>query len=155
MVINMIQTERLAIHIASDDEMRDFIAAQELDVLREAYTEMLNGAIAHPNERAWYAMWMIGLRDGTHVGELCFKGVSPDGAVEIGYGISESYEGRGYATEAVSAVTEWAAQQDGITRVEAEAEEDNLSSLRVLEKSGFVRSGERGEEGPRFVWKKP
>ena len=150
----MIQAERLIIHIASDDEMRDFIAAQELDVLRKAYTEMLNGALAHPNERAWYAMWMIELRDGTHVGELCFKGVSPDGAVEIGYGIDEKYQGRGYATEAVSAVTEWAVQQDGITCVEAEAEEDNIASLRVLEKSGFVPNGERGEEGPRFVWKK-
>ena len=149
----MIQTERLTLHIASDDEMRDFIAAQELDVLREAYTEMLGGALAHPNERAWYAMWMIELRDGTHVGELCFKGVSPDGAVEIGYGIAESYEGHGYATEAVSAVTEWAARQEGIKCVEAEAEEDNLASLRVLEKSGFVPNGERGEEGPRFVWK--
>ena len=133
--------------------MRAFIAAQELDVLREAYTEMLNGALAHPNERAWYAMWMTELRDGTHVGELCFKGISPDGAVEIGYGIDERYQGHGYATEAVSAVTAWAAQQEGITRVEAEAEEDNVASLRVLEKSGFVPTGERGEEGPRFVWK--
>ena len=134
--------------------MRDFIAAQELDVLREAYTEMLNGALAHPNERAWYAIWMIALRNGTHVGELCFKGVSPDGAVEIGYGISESYEGRGYATEAVSAVTAWASRQEGIKCVEAEAEEDNIASLRVLEKAGFVPNGERGEEGLRFVWKK-
>ena len=149
----MIETERLTIHIASDDEMRDFIAAQELDVLREAYTEMLDGALAHPGKRAWYAIWMIELHDGTHIGELCFKGVSPDGAVEIGYGISESYEGHGYATEAVSAVAAWAFRQEGITRVEAEAEEDNLASLRVLEKSGFVPNGERGEEGPRFVWK--
>lgn len=150
----MIQTKRLTIHVATDDEMHDFIAAQEIDVLREAYTEMLNGAISHPNERAWYAIWMIELRDGTHVGELCFKGVAPDGAVEIGYGIDESYEGRGYATEAVSAVTAWASRQEGIKCVEAEAEEDNLASLRVLEKSGFVPNGERGEEGPRFVWKK-
>ena len=150
----MIETERLTIHIASDDEMRDFIAAQEIDVLREAYTEMLTGALAHPNGRAWYAMWMIELRDGTHVGELCFKGVSPDGTVEIGYGIDEHYQGHGYATEAVSAVAAWAAQQEGITRIEAEAEEDNLASLRVLEKSGFVPTGERGEEGLRFVWKK-
>lgn len=154
MVIDMIQTERLKIHIATDNEMRDFIAAQEIDVLREAYTEMLDGALAHQNERAWYAMWMIELRDGTHVGELCFKGVSPDGAVEIGYGIDEHYQCCGYATEAVSAVTAWAAQQDGITRVEAEAEEENIASLRVLEKSGFVPTGERGEEGPRFVWEK-
>lgn len=150
----MIQTERLSIHIATDDEMRDFIAAQELDILRKAYTEMLNGALANPNERAWYAMWMIELRDGTHVGELCFKGVSPGGVVEIGYGVDEEHQCRGYATETVAAVAAWAAQQDGIARVEAEAEEDNIASLRVLEKSGFVPTGEQGEEGPRFVWKR-
>ena len=130
--------------------MRDFIAAQE--PLREAYTEMLNGAIAHPSERAWYAMWIIELRDGTHIGELCFKGKSPDGSVEIGYGIAEDYRCRGYATEAVSAVAAWARRQEGVSRVEAEAEEDNTASLRVLEKAWFIPTGERGEEGPRFVW---
>ena len=30
-------------------------------------------------------------------------------------------------------------------------EADNLASQRVLEKAGFVPSGEYGEEGPRFV----
>lgn len=133
--------------------MRGFIAAQEPDILREAYTEMLDGALAHPDKRAWYAMWMIELRDGTHVGELCFKGVSPEGAVEIGYGIDECCQSRGYATEAVTAVAAWAAQQEGVKCVEAEAEEDNIASLRVLEKAGFVPTGVRGEEGPRFVWK--
>ena len=44
-------------------------------------------------------------KDGTLIGECCFKGVSPNGSTEIGYGISEEYQGQGYATDAVNAVT--------------------------------------------------
>ena len=100
----------------------------------------------------WYAIWMIELKNGTHIGELCFKGLGADGMVEIGYGVSEEYEGKGYATEAVSAVVRWAIDQPGVARIEAETEAENIASQRVLEKCGFIATGSIGEEGPRFVW---
>lgn len=56
-------------------------------------------------------------------------------------------------TEAVSEIVKWAAAQDGVTRIEAEAEENNAASKRVLRKAGFVPNGKTGDEGPRFVWK--
>ena len=95
-------------------------------------------------------MWMIELRVGTHIGDLCFKGLDANGVVEIGYGILEEYQGQSYATEAVGAVVDWALQQPGVTRVEAETSPDNRVSQRVLEKCGFLPSGTVGEEGPRF-----
>ena len=95
-------------------------------------------------------MWMIELLDGTHIGDLCFKGLEADGIVEIGYGILEEYQGQGYATEAVGEAANWALQQPGVRRVEAETEPDNRASQRVLEKCGFLPSGTFGEEGPRF-----
>ena len=104
----------------------------------------------HPDQWQWYAMWMIELLDGTHIGDLCFKGLGANGTTEIGYGISEDYQGQGYATEAVDAVVAWALQKPGVTRVEAETEPDNRASRRVLEKCGFLPSGTFGEEGPRF-----
>ena len=55
-------------------------------------------------------------------------------------------------TEAVGAVVEWAAGQPGVKQIEAEAERENIASVRVLEKCGFVASGEMGAEGMRFVW---
>jgi ribosomal-protein-alanine N-acetyltransferase len=70
--------------------------------------------------------------------------------VEIGYGIFEEYQGQLYATEAVGAAVNWALQQPGVTRVEAETALDNRASQRVLEKCGFLPSGTIGEEGPRF-----
>ena len=150
----MIETKRLKLYAASEKDMKDFIAAQTEDMLKEAYTEMLNGAIQHPDQWEWYAMWMLELKDGTHIGELCFKGIDLSGAAEIGYGVLEEYQGKGYATEAVNAVSEWALRQPDVSKIEAEAEESNTASLKVLEKCGFTRTGMIGEEGPRFARKK-
>ena len=82
-----------------------------------------------------------------------FKGISENGVVEIGYGINAEYENKGYTTEAVKAVAKWASTQDNVKQIEAEAEESNIASIRVLEKCNFVPNGEMGEEGIRFVWK--
>lgn len=147
----MIETNRLKIYAASKDQMEAFIDAQSVSILKDAYTEMLDGCLMHPNQWDWYAIWMIELKDGTHVGELCFKGLSEDGSTEIGYGIAEEYQGKGYATEAVTSVVSWAFNQNGICRIEAETEESNSASINVLNKCGFKRTGIIGEEGPRFA----
>lgn len=71
------------------------------------------------------------------------------GAVEIGYGTLTEFQGRGYATEAVSALTQWALAQPGVSQVIAEALPENPASVRVLEKSGFHDIGPGEEEGTR------
>ena len=144
------ETNRLRIHIANQSEMENFIAEQQNDELKTAYLEMLNGCLNDPDKWAWYAIWMIELKDGTHVGELCFKGLNDDGSAEIGYGICDKHQGNGYATEAVGAVMDWALSQSGVKCVLAEAENDNIASIRVLEKCGFIRTGTFGKEGPLF-----
>ena len=45
-----------------------------------------------------HAIWMIELKNGTHIGDLNFKGITADGMVEIGYGILEEQQRKGYAT---------------------------------------------------------
>ena len=137
--------------------MEKLIAEQTVPELADAYKQMLDGCTEHPDKREWYAIWNIELNDEskTEVGNLSFMGLGEDGVVEIGYGTNEGFEGRGYMTEAVSAVVQWAAAQPDVRRIEAETDDDNLASQRVLIKAGFVPTGERGEEGPRYVWKKP
>lgn len=147
----MIETNRLKIYAASQENMEAFIEAQTVEILKVAYTEMLNGCLANPDQWDWYAIWMIELKDGTHIGELCFKGLSADGIAEIGYGISEEYQNKGYATEAVKGVLEWAFSRSEVTAVEAETDPDNTASKRVLEKCGFALNGVIGEEGPRWA----
>ena len=149
----MIETNRLKIYPASSNVMEKFIEMQTDEILKAAYTEMLEGCLKHPEQWKWYAIWMIELKDGTHIGELCFKGIDSNGSVEIGYGISEAYEGNGYGTEAVLVVVHWAIEQKEVTRIEAETDPENIASQRVLKKCGFIADGTMGKEGPRFVWK--
>ena len=150
----MVETNRLKIYAASREQMEAFIAAQSAEVLKAAYTEMLNGCLTHPDQWEWYAIWMIELKDGTHIGELCFKGISEEGAAEIGYGVAEEHQGRGYAAEAVSALVDWAFEQPEIMCVTAETEASNIASRKVLTRAGFVPTGETGEEGPLYIRKK-
>ena len=149
----MIETERLKIYPASENQMRSHISAETDEEMKKAYTEMLEGCVTHPDQWNWYAMWMIELKDGTHIGDLCFKGLEPDGSAEIGYGILEAYQENGYAAEAVKAAVEWAFRDPKVTAIEAETEPDNKASQRVLEKCGFVPNGKTGKEGPRFSLK--
>ncbi|MCQ2463118.1 MAG: GNAT family N-acetyltransferase [Clostridia bacterium] len=146
----MIETKRLKIYAACEEQMKAFIAAQTVDVLKAAYTEMLEGCLSHPGQREWYAIWMIELKDGTHIGELCFKGIDETGSTETGYGIDEKYQGCGYATEAVTAAVSWALKQNAVNCVTAEVDSENIASVRVLEKSGFQLTGRTGQEGPIY-----
>ena len=147
----LLETERLHIRTTSEKEMLEIIHKETNEELRTAYCEMLQGALAHPAQWEWYAIWTIALKNGTQIGDLCFKGRGDDGSVEIGYGIYEQHQGRGYATEAVGAAVSWALRQPDVIRVEAETEPGNRASQRVLEKCGFLPTGTMGEEGPRFA----
>ena len=142
----MLEADRLVIYAASENEMNKLAASEGDAHLREAYGEML----AHPEDWGWYALWLIVRKDGSHIGNLSFKGVPEDGVVELGYGIAEEFRGFGYATEAVETILAWAFDQPGVTAVAAETEPDNAASRRVLEKCGFVPAGE-GREGHRFI----
>lgn len=151
----MIETKRLRIYPATQNQMEAFIAAQTNDALKAAYSEMLENSLKHPDKWEWYAIWMIELKDGPHIGELCFKGLDLNGVAEIGYGILEEYQCQGFATEAVKAVLTWAFQNPKVTAIEAETDAENISSKRVLEKCGFISNGKIGEEGPRFTVTRP
>ena len=146
----MIETDRIRIYSASREQMESIILAEKDDDLKQAYGEMLEGCITHPDRWDWYAMWMIEKTDGTRVGDLCFKGLDKKNP-EIGYGILDEFQGHGYATEAVNLAIKWAFDQPGIAAVEAETDPDNRASQKVLMKCGFKASGEIGEEGPRFI----
>jgi ribosomal-protein-alanine N-acetyltransferase len=62
-------------------------------------------------------------------------------SAEIGYWLGEPYWGRGLATEALRAVTEYAFQTFDICRLEAGVFEWNPASARVLEKAGYTLEG--------------
>ena len=96
--------------------------------------------------RGFGSFQMIRRADGNVIGDVGFMG-PPDatGAVSVGCGIIDDARGQGYATEALTAVLEWARGQPGLTCVLADTTRSNLASQRLLERVGMHRVGEDGE----------
>ena len=147
-------TRRLRFYPMTDEQLSNLHAAETDPELSQAYLEMLQGCQQHPTTRLWYTAWQITLRDGTPIGDYCFKGTTVNGEVELGYGLLKPYWGQGYATEAAQAAVEWAFKQSNVWFVSAQTEPSNVASQKVLHKIGFTPDG-MGEEGPRFVKEKP
>ena len=78
-------------------------------------------------------------------------GLSPlRNQVEIGYAVKKSRQCHGYATEAVSAMTQWGHDTFGVLTVLGVVASANVGSCRVLEKSGFLLAKE--ETGVLHGW---
>jgi RimJ/RimL family protein N-acetyltransferase len=92
----------------------------------------------------WGLFTVIERSSGQSIGGIGFKSPPNElGEVEIGYGICQSFQGRGVATDAVLALCDFARR--GARVVLADTDRDNVASQRVLEKGGFQRGGENDE----------
>ncbi|WP_353266160.1 GNAT family N-acetyltransferase [Gemmatimonas sp.] len=104
-----------------------------------------------PGWSNWYAVRRAESGKGTLVGNIGFKGgPSDDGTVEVGYSVLEAHQRRGYASEAVSAITAFAFSHPAVTRVTAHTLPELTPSIGVLTKRGFRLLG-TGTEGPETI----
>ena len=103
--------------------------------------------------------WMLGfslvhLHSDTVVGTCGFKGPpDADGVVEIAYGVAPEYQGKGYATEAAEALTDYAFRRGQVRVVRAHTRPEANASTRVLTKCGFRRIGEVIDPEDGLVWR--
>lgn len=67
------------------------------------------------------------------------RGVTQSGS--IGYWIGQPFQKNGYMTEAVKALGVYAFKELGLHRIDAASLQENLASIRVLEKCGFQKEG--------------
>ncbi|MGI5485344.1 GNAT family N-acetyltransferase [Microtetraspora malaysiensis] len=79
--------------------------------------------------------------DGEVLGRVNLVDVS-DGTADLGYRIAEKATGRGLATAGVRQVCDLAVTTYGLTTLRAAAALDNAGSRAVLERTGFVPTGE-------------
>jgi len=122
---------------------RDWLEAKWLMEIRLAQMR------EDPALEAWL-MRAIGLREtramvgfiGFHTrpGPDYLKSYAP-GGVEFGYTIFPQYRRMGFASEAASALMQWAAQEHGVKRFVVSISPTNEPSLRLARKFGFRKVG--------------
>ena len=92
--------------------------------------------------------WAIEGRDDGSFHGLGLLLPMPDGVdVEVGYRLARTSWGRGIATEATSALIDYAFATLDLPRIVAVVYTDNRASRRVLDKLGFVHQGLREYKG--------
>ncbi|PIW61202.1 GNAT family N-acetyltransferase [Shewanella sp. CG12_big_fil_rev_8_21_14_0_65_47_15] len=64
-----------------------------------------------------------------------------DQRAEVGYLLAKEAHGKGYATESLQAVIDWACLSFDVHKFVAHCAQDNHASARVLEKCGFKLEG--------------
>lgn len=113
--------------------------------LKEALEQTILPNVANTNNDYLYStLWTVILKEENKmVGDICFVGEpDTDGEIEIGYGTYEEFRGRGFMTEAVSAMIKWASDQPHVKTIIAATEKSNIASFTILEKNKFVKVGE-------------
>lgn len=127
-------------------------------LVERAFTASLERIRADPETRLWGDRVVI-LRAAERrvVGSVVFHGApDPKGTVEVAYGIEESSQGQGFATEATLACVEWAFTQPSVRLVRATTPTWHRASRRVLEKVGLRHVGMSDHEmlGELMEWER-
>lgn len=82
--------------------------------------------------------WAVTTTSGELAGRMSLRTVDlEDGLAEIGYWTVPAARGRGVASRALVAVSDWAINDLGLHRLELEHSTKNLPSCRVAEKAGY------------------
>jgi RimJ/RimL family protein N-acetyltransferase len=99
----------------------------------------INKAFEKNSEPSGFEGWMMVLKANmTIIGDIGFRGIPDDnGDVEIGYGIIEEAQGKGYGFEVAKSMIDWAFSQDKVKSVKADCLINNAPSIRILEKVGM------------------
>lgn len=148
--MTVLQTERLILRELSLDDAPfifelvnepswiRFIGDRGVRTLDDARAYILKGPMAM-YDRCGFGLYMTARKeDGVPLGMcgLIKRDALPD--VDIGFAFLPRYWGKGYAIEAAAAVLAHGKRALGLGRIVAITSPDNQSSMKLLEKIGFV-----------------
>jgi len=91
-----------------------------------------------PGEPGGWVQYSVQDREtGALVGDVGLSPADEPDTIKVGYTMAPVFQGRGYATEAVAALVDYAFDMLGAEVVRAYASEENTPSIRVAEKVGM------------------
>lgn len=157
LIIQPLTVKQLEKYILCDFSLEKELAVEKkprviTPELKEAITTViLPCTIKNSPNYLFNTLWtVISKEHNTMVGDLTFYGgPNEEGKVEIGYGTYPDFTGKGFMTEAVHVLVQWAHLQHNVQTVIANTDRDNIASMRILEKNDFKRSAETDTQ---YIW---
>ena len=84
----------------------------------------------------------IALKDADQViGDIWVYLIENDRMASVAVRLSSNYQGKGYGTEALSAMTKFCFENTELKRLWTEVDTRNIASQKMLEKCGYTREG--------------
>ena len=120
------------------DDTRRFVPDEVYDSVEEARAAIEFLISRYNSADGPFVYPIITNDDGKNIGYIQLCQID-DGFWEIGYHIAKQFTGQGYATEAVKAFLPAMAQKLNLNEVYGICLAENLASIRVMEKCGFVQ----------------
>jgi len=150
-----IQTENLKLVVREPAEVLTWIDAMSPSDKAEISADWLARVRASTSPDAWTCGFaMVHRASDAVIGSCAYKSPpSPDGVVEIAYGVDPGHQGRGYATEAARALVGYAFASGRVRSVRAHTLPGPNASTRVLAKCGFELVGEVQDPDDGLVWR--
>ncbi|WP_373497686.1 GNAT family N-acetyltransferase [Aquiflexum sp.] len=137
--------------IEADDSLNERFrgipeCAEVLDIFVEFYKK---SGFTKP----WIA-YFVSDSDGEIVGGGGFKGKPKNNSVEISYGTFKNHRGKGIGTEICRQLVQLSLHTDPSIKIRARTLPDNVSSIGVLKRNGFVCKGtvQDEEDGEVLEW---
>lgn len=96
------------------------------------------------NTPTGFESWLIIIKQEMKIiGDIGFKGIPNQfGEVDLGYGIIETEQRKGYAIEAAKALSNWAFSHPNVKKITAKCLIDNYGSVKILEKLNFKKTAQ-------------
>jgi RimJ/RimL family protein N-acetyltransferase len=112
---------------------------------QQQFAERLAG---DPGLAGWLVWYAVQIDPPVLVGTVGLGG-PPDGegTVELGYSMVERFQRKGYASEAVGALIDWAFSNEEVRRIRAHTFPNLQASIRVMERNGLSFVGDGKEPG--------
>ena len=111
---------------------------KSMELLSQRWGQLVS-RLSPNGDEAWLAWAVRRSREGAYVGKLDANVDSTDIATNVGFFFFPAFWGEGYASEAVTAMTDHLASH-GISKMVATVTLGNAASNRVLEKAGFTQT---------------
>ena len=108
-----------------------------------------------PSVNKWFVRWIVLKETAEVIGSTSFHGVpDADGMMEIGLGIEEPFQNKGYAKESLKGMWSWVSQFPQVKTLRYTVSPDNLPSIAVINYFGFEYKGQQidEEDGPENIY---
>jgi ribosomal-protein-alanine N-acetyltransferase len=130
----------------SDNNLMKYLQDIKTKTIEESQENLLNEIEEYgTKDRKLYGLRIENKLTNEHIGQIGYtvmENTSYGKLVHMGYFIKEKYWNKGYMTEAVKRVIEFAFNENNVYRIHTGCHKENVASEKVMQKCGFIKEAE-------------